>query len=78
MHSNRSHGTLMSYGDHSAQRRFKSNAPNVLVPPLVKSAAEFMGGTKIMQDFYFLTPGLSNSVYNISACFTLFGHQVVL
>ncbi len=23
----------------------------------MKSAAEFMGGTKIMQDFYFLTPG---------------------
>ncbi len=46
--------------------------------PLVKSAAEFMGGTKIMQDFYFLTPGLSNAVCNISACFTLFGHQVVL
>ncbi len=27
MHSNRSCGTLMSYTDHSAQRRFKSNAP---------------------------------------------------
>ncbi len=27
MHSNRSHGNLMSYTDHSAQRRFKSNAP---------------------------------------------------
>ncbi len=35
---------------------------NDLVPPLVKSAAEFMGGTKIWQDFfYFLTPGLSAS-----------------
>ncbi len=29
MHSNRSRGTLMSYGDHSAQRHFKSNAPTV-------------------------------------------------
>ncbi len=29
MHSNRSRGTLMSYGDHSAQRRFKLNAPTV-------------------------------------------------
>ncbi len=27
MHSNHSRGTLMSCGDHSAQRRFKSNAP---------------------------------------------------
>ncbi len=27
MHSNCSRGTLMSYGDHSAQHRFKSNAP---------------------------------------------------
>ncbi len=60
MHSNRSRGTLMSYGDHSAQRRFKSNAPNVLVP-LVKSAADFMGGTKIWQDFYSLAPGLPTS-----------------
>ncbi len=30
MHSNRSRGTLMSYGDHSAQRRFKSNAPKAM------------------------------------------------
>ncbi len=37
MHSNRSRGTLMSYGDHSAQRRFKSNAP--LVMPSRDSAA---------------------------------------
>ncbi len=29
MHSNRSRGTLMSYGEHSAQRCFKSNAPIV-------------------------------------------------
>ncbi len=27
MHSNHSCGTLMSYGDHTAQRCFKSNAP---------------------------------------------------
>ncbi len=27
-----------------------------MVPPLVKSAAEFMGGINIWQDFYFLTP----------------------
>ncbi len=31
MHSNRSRGTLMSYTDHSAQRRFKSNTPKVKV-----------------------------------------------
>ncbi len=37
MHSNRSRGTLMSYGVHSAQRRFKSNAP--LVMPSRDSAA---------------------------------------
>ncbi len=43
-----------------------------------KSAAEFMGGINIWHDFYFLTPGLPTSVCNISACFTLFGHQVVL
>ncbi len=30
MHSNHSRGTLMSYGDHSAQRRLKSNAPHVM------------------------------------------------
>ncbi len=29
MHSNRSRGTLMSDGDHSAQGRLKSNAPTV-------------------------------------------------
>ncbi len=34
---------------------------NDLVPPLVKSAAEFMGGMNIWQDFYFLTPGLYTS-----------------
>ncbi len=28
---------------------------NDLVPPLVKSAAEFMGGINTLQDFYFLT-----------------------
>ncbi len=32
-----SRGTLMSYSDHSAQRRFKSNAPNVV---------ESVGGAK--------------------------------
>ncbi len=31
MYSNRSRGTLMSYSDHSVQRRFKSNAPFVYV-----------------------------------------------
>ncbi len=31
LHSNRSHGTLISYSDHSAQRCFKSNAPIVIV-----------------------------------------------
>ncbi len=30
-----------------------------MVPPLVKSAAEFMGGINIRQDFYFLSPGAS-------------------
>ncbi len=30
MLSNGSHGTLMSYTDHSAQRRLKSNVPIVL------------------------------------------------
>ncbi len=34
MLSNRSRGTLISYIDHSAQRRFKSNAPNVSQTPL--------------------------------------------
>ncbi len=29
MHSNRSRGTFMSYGDHSVQRRLKWNAPKI-------------------------------------------------
>ncbi len=31
MHSNHSRGTLMSYGDHSAQRCFKLNVPILIV-----------------------------------------------
>ncbi len=38
MFSNRSPGTLMSYTDHSAQRRFKSNAPLVLCLVYAKSS----------------------------------------
>ncbi len=34
---------------------------NDLVPPLVKSAAEFMGGINTWQDFYSLVPGLYTS-----------------
>ncbi len=40
MHSNRSRGTLMSYGDHSAQLSFKSNAPNGRNGPGVNESKE--------------------------------------
>ncbi|KAI7790128.1 putative receptor-type tyrosine-protein phosphatase beta, partial [Triplophysa rosa] len=43
---------------------------NDLVPPLVKSAAEFMGETKIWQDFYSLAPGLSTSGTMVCHCCT--------
>ncbi len=44
---------------------------NDLVPPLqevAKSAAEFMGGMNIWQDFYFLTPGFYTSDYVHQFC----------
>ncbi len=44
MLSNRSRGTLMSYTDHSVQRRLKSNAPNVW--GYTGSDVESVGGAK--------------------------------
>ncbi len=39
MFSNSSHGILMSYTDHSVQRRLKSNAPNAISGQVIKVVA---------------------------------------
>ncbi len=39
MFSNSSRGTLMSYTDHSVQRRLKSNTPNAISGQVIKVVA---------------------------------------
>ncbi len=51
MLSNSSHGTLMSYTDHSVHRRFKSNTPIIFKTTRRLQAGEFyQGWTKSLQE----------------------------